>query len=192
MRTTLIALLVALALVACETPSGGGGGRRPAPDPEPTAPDGASPAEVAAPEEPRDPLNPGIRAKVVEVLDGNTLTVKMDGDKRRVRLLGITAPKPPGQKQPEQHFGAESKAFVEAELLGRNVKLRFMREKREDRYDRLLAYVEQEGKDFNAKMVRRGYAWADASGDHPRREEYRKLEKEARKQRRGMWASTDG
>jgi len=184
-----VLLLLAVATLACEAPSGGRH-RRPAPAPSPDpqeAPPADEPSKPLPVEE--DRLTEAVRVKVVDVRDAGTLDVRKDGRRRRVRLLGITAPRPPGRKEPEQRYGAEAKAYVEEQILDRHVRLRFLRGHPKDTKDRLLAYVLIEGRDFNAKLVRRGCAWADAGGDHPRRDEYRKLEKEARKARRGMWGA---
>lgn len=40
----------------------------------------------------------------------------------------------------------------------------------------------------NAELIRRGYAYADRQGSHPRRDEYIALEESARRQKVGVWA----
>lgn len=59
-----------------------------------------------------------------------------------------------------------------------------------DRYSRTLAYVFlQDGTHLNAEIIRQGYGFA-VSGSPPLKyqEEFRRLEREAREQRRGLWA----
>jgi endonuclease YncB( thermonuclease family) len=173
-------LVLCLLLGACEVTSGG---RRP--EKKEPAPKDSAPVEEPAPEP--ELLTDPIRVKVLEVKEAGILEVKMEGERKRVRLLGITPPRPRGRKDPAQYFGDEAKAWVEEQILGRHVKLRMLREKRKDKRGRLLAYVIAEDRDFNAKLVKRGLAWADGGGEHPRLDEYRRLEREARRERRGMW-----
>jgi len=40
----------------------------------------------------------------------------------------------------------------------------------------------------NAELIRRGYAYADRQGSHPRRDEFVALEERARRQKVGVWA----
>jgi micrococcal nuclease len=59
-----------------------------------------------------------------------------------------------------------------------------------DRYSRTLAYVFlQDGTHLNAEIIRQGYGFA-VSGSPPLKyhEEFRRLEREAREQRWGLWA----
>jgi micrococcal nuclease len=59
-----------------------------------------------------------------------------------------------------------------------------------DRYSRPPAYVFlQDGTHLNAEIIRQGYGFA-VSGSPPLKyqEEFRRLEREAREQRRGLWA----
>jgi micrococcal nuclease len=60
-----------------------------------------------------------------------------------------------------------------------------------DRYSRTLAYVFlQDGTHLNAEIIRQGYGFA-VSGSPPLKyqNEFRRLESEAREQRRGLWAN---
>jgi micrococcal nuclease len=59
-----------------------------------------------------------------------------------------------------------------------------------DDKDRTLAYVFlQDGRHLNAEIIRQGYGFA-VSGTPPLQyqNEFRRLEQEAREQRRGLWA----
>lgn len=40
----------------------------------------------------------------------------------------------------------------------------------------------------NAELIRRGYAYADRQGSHPRRDEFIALEESARRQKIGLWS----
>lgn len=95
---------------------------------------------------------PGLQtALVVEVTDGDTLLVLIDGHPRRLRLDGIDAP------EAHQAQGRESKACATSLAYGRLVGLRVADT---DRYGRLVAEVIlPDGRSLNEEMVRSGHAW---------------------------------
>ena len=62
---------------------------------------------------------------------------------------------------------------------------------REDAYGRWLRYVEVGGVDFNAALVRAGYARAVRGFDYARRAEFIALENEARSRGVGLWAARE-
>jgi endonuclease YncB( thermonuclease family) len=58
---------------------------------------------------------------------------------------------------------------------------------------RTLAYVFlQDGRLLNAEIIRQGYGFALTRYPFARLEEFRRLEREAREQRRGLWAEPVG
>jgi endonuclease YncB( thermonuclease family) len=55
---------------------------------------------------------------------------------------------------------------------------------------RTLAYVvSEDGMLLNAEIIKQGYGFAYTRFPFARMEEFRRLEREAREQRRGLWAS---
>src|SRR6266498_1896887 len=93
-------------------------------------------------------------------------------------------------------FGKEASAFTKRMVEGKLVRLEFdplssRRSDGKDRYSRTLAYVFlQDGTHLNAEIIRQGYGFA-VSGTPPLKyqNEFRRLELEAREQRRGLWAN---
>ena len=119
-------------------------------------------------------------ATVIRVIDGDTADVRLQSGPIRIRFYGIDAP------EHNQPFGlAATKALrsliekeeLEIEPVG------------QDRYDRMVARVLVAGKDINAAMLARGYAWAYRKylGQVPGAEHYCELEAEARAAGRGVW-----
>jgi micrococcal nuclease len=98
-----------------------------------------------------------VPARVLEVVDGDTIRVDLDGAVTSIRLIGIDTPETDGPFTDEECFGAEATAFAEAALAGREVELTYDVE-RTDRFDRTLAYVWVDGTLFNERIVREGYA----------------------------------
>jgi micrococcal nuclease len=128
-------------------------------------------------------------ARVIAVIDGDTLDVTWAGRHERVRLLGVDAPETVDPRRPVGCFGPEASAFTSRRLQGRAVRLRFDRRHR-DRYGRLLAYVEIDGRRFNDELLAGGYARLlviPPNGRHART----MLDEElaARSARQGLWAT---
>lgn len=97
------------------------------------------------------------RARIVRVVDGDTIVVDYDGTDHRVRLLNVDTPETVQPGQPVQCLGPEATAFLRDRLpVGAPVVLRFD-EERLDRYDRELAGVfDAEDALVNAKIARAG------------------------------------
>lgn len=123
---------------------------------------------------------------VVRVVDGDTLL--LDGSER-VRLIGVDTPESVDPRRPVQYFGKEAAAFVRRIAEGRRVRLEFGGESR-DRYGRTLAFVYlEDGTFLNAEIIRQGYGHAFTRYPFRYADEFRAHEREAREQRRGLWAS---
>ena len=56
-----------------------------------------------------------------------------------------------------------------------------------DKYDRLLRYLEVNGEDVGAIMIREGFAEHWKRDQHPRYNEYKLLEAQAKKEELGRW-----
>lgn len=96
-------------------------------------------------------------AEVVRVVDGDTIEVSIDGATEDVRYIGVDTPESVVPGEPVECFGHRASALNARLVEGREVRLRFDRERR-DRYGRLLAYVYAGGRFVNAELVRRGFA----------------------------------
>lgn len=136
-----------------------------------------------------------VTGTVVFVIDGDTVDMDIDGQRERVRLLGIDAPESVHRSVPEQCFGAESSAAL-TELLpiGSEVTLERDVEAR-DRYGRLLLYLYRadDGLFINEQLVRSGMA--DTSFYQPNttmEDVLTAARAEARAERAGLWGRCDG
>ena len=100
------------------------------------------------------------RARVVRVIDGDTIIVSIDHHHETVRLLGINTPETKDPRKPVECFGPEASERTK-ELLppGTTVRLERDREPR-DRYGRLLAWVHRlpDGLFVNDDLVAQGFA----------------------------------
>ena len=101
-------------------------------------------------------------AQVVNVVDGDTITVSIGDRLYTVRYIGIDTPETVHPSKPVQWMGAEASAANAALVEGQTVYL----EKdvsETDRYGRLLAYVYlADGRMVNEELVRLGYAYSSS------------------------------
>ena len=128
------------------------------------------------------------RYTCVRVVDGDTVMVR-DHDNRllRVRLIGIDAPESVRPDWPVEYFGKEAAAFTQALAEGKAVRLKFDYQ-RYDKYDRLLAYVYlPDGRMLNEEILKEGYAHALTRFPFRYLDKFRRLERKARRKKRGLW-----
>jgi micrococcal nuclease len=109
-------------------------------------------------------LGHSARARVVRVIDGDTIEVSIGGHDEDVRYIGVDTPETVKPDTPVQCYGPQASAENHRLVEGRTVRLVFDRERR-DVYGRLLAYVYTRARGgagksgfVNATLVRDGYA----------------------------------
>jgi len=131
-------------------------------------------------------------ANVVRVIDGDTITVAMDGVEYRVRYIGINTPETVDPRKPVECYGREASQRNRELVEGQTVEL----EKdvsETDSFGRLLRYVWLNGDMVNAILVREGYALASTyPPDVKYQELFLDLEREAREAERGLWTGCFG
>lgn len=127
--------------------------------------------------------------KVVQIEDGDTITVVMDGNEERVRFIGVDTPETKDPRKPVQCFGQAASSFTK-NLIGQNpVRLEADPENtNRDRYNRLLRYIYlPDGTLVNAKIIEEGYGFAYTSFPFSKKQEFKNLENQARAENRGLW-----
>ena len=129
--------------------------------------------------------------KVVEVADGDTIVIDMDGTKERVRMIGVDTPETKDPRKPVQCFGQAASDFTKQLIGNQPVRLEAdSLSSNRDRYDRLLRFVYlADGRMVETEIIRQGYGFAYTSFPFTKSDEFRAYEKEAREQNRGLWAS---
>lgn len=130
----------------------------------------------------------GDYAKVVRVVDGDTIVVKFkNGNYEKVRLIGINTPETVDPRRPVQYFGKEASKYTKSKLTNKIVYLKYDWQIR-DRYGRLLAYIYlKDGTFFNAQIVKDGYAFAFTKYPFKYSKMFIEIEKIARENNRGLW-----
>jgi endonuclease YncB( thermonuclease family) len=132
------------------------------------------------------------RARVLSVVDGDTITARQRGKHREVRLIGIDTP--------EVHFGAECGGARASRsmrgMLSRGDRVRLLRDPSQDNrdgYGRLLRYVIRKGRDVGRKQIHRGWAKVFVfERPFARVGSYRRQEDKARRHDRGVWDRCGG
>lgn len=131
---------------------------------------------------------PALTARVIHVIDGDTIRVRIGHRHETVRYIGVNAPEIDHPDRAAQPFGREAAAANRRLVKGEIVRLELDVERR-DRYGRLLAYVYVGDVMVNAELVARGYAQAMTIPPNVRHQRLLvKLEREARRRQLGLWA----
>ncbi len=135
-----------------------------------------------------------LAGRVTRVVDGDTVKVRLTNGRgtRTVRYIGVDTPESVKPGAPVECYAKQASEFNERLVTGRRVRLRVGRE-RTDRYGRLLAYVYlrgEGGRFVNAELVRRGYARTlEIPPNTDFADRFERLERRARDDGRGLWAS---
>lgn len=142
------------------------------------------------------------KAKVIRVLDGDTIEVELFGDTQHLRIVGLDTFETKHCKKLRQQskdwglteaqglkIGQSAKKMAEDFLLERYVTLRFPggAGMETDAFGRLLAYVYIDGRDFGKMLIEEGLAYARPE-DHLREKYYQWPVMQARNAHKGMFA----
>jgi micrococcal nuclease len=130
-----------------------------------------------------------IPAKVVRVVDGDTVKVIVDGKEETLRLLLIDTPETVHPSKPVQPFGPEASAFAKSTLSNKDVELELDVGER-DKYGRLLVYLHVDGKMFNKLLIEKGLARVGYvyAPNTKHVDEFYKLQKKAQEKELGIWS----
>ncbi|NCC81124.1 MAG: nuclease [Clostridia bacterium] len=126
-------------------------------------------------------------AVVRYVHDGDTIILEND---ERVRLIGVDTPEVKSKyREHDEYYGPEARAYLKGLIEGKRVNLKDPEmQGKFDKYGRRLAYVYTEDDLFvNRELVRLGYAEAIRYFPYKYKKQFLKLEKQAKKQKLGMW-----
>lgn len=118
---------------------------------------------------------------VIGISDGDTITcLDKQKETHKIRLAEIDAP------EKRQDFGVKSKDNLAKMIYQKNVLVKY---KQKDRYNRIVGYIEQEGKDINQKQINDGMAWYYTQ--YGGTVTYEIAQAKAKHHERGLWASSN-
>jgi len=130
-----------------------------------------------------------VAARVVRVVDGDTIVARVEGEDEYVRYIGVDTPETVKPDTPVQCYGPRASDENHRLVEGRRVRLVFDHEDRDD-YGRLLAYVHAGGEFVNADLARGGYARTLAiEPNTSHAAEFRRLAARAARAGRGLWGA---
>lgn len=127
-----------------------------------------------------------VAAEVVQVSDGDTISVRISGEEYRLRYIGINAPELDSETQ--RSFAEQALELNRQLVAGETVQL-FRDTSETDRFDRLLRYVFIDDLFVNYELVRRGLAHArEYPPDTACSEILAEAERLAREEGLGIWS----
>jgi len=129
---------------------------------------------------------------LVDIMDGDTIQVNINGKIETVRYLLIDTPESKNLKTCVQPFAKEAFKRNSELVKGGRLTLDFEQGNTRDAYGRLLAYVYVDGESIQGTLLREGYARVAYIMNPPYKylELYRKEENLAKRQKINIWSRT--
>lgn len=131
-------------------------------------------------------------AKVLRIVDGDTVEVLIDSEAIKVRVIGIDTPETVDPRKTVECFGMEASNKAEELLkVGNEIFLEADSSQGDkDRYSRLLRYIWiNEDLDFGRTMIEEGYAY-EYTYKLPYKYQtiYKNAQNKAEEEKKGLWA----
>lgn len=130
------------------------------------------------------------KAKVLKVVDGDTVDVSINSQKETVRLIGIDAPEISDLSKP-QCFGKEATDKAKELLNDKAIILeKDQTQDNRDKYNRLLRYVFLEDEiNFNQLMLSEGFVreYTFKNISYKYQSEFKKAQARAKENKKGLW-----
>ena len=124
-------------------------------------------------------------------IDGDTVSVEMNGAAQSVRLIGVDTPETHKPNTPVQCYGELAAAFTKKTIGGGSVRLvaDSLSENR-DRYNRLLRYVYlPDGRNLDELLVQQGYGFAYVQFPFTKSAAFAGDQLAAQQSARGLWGA---
>ena len=134
----------------------------------------------------------GAGTRLLTVIDGDTIKVRLRGRARDVRLIGIDTPEVYGGVE----CGGRRASRSMKRMLDRGDPVRLIRDRSQDnrdRYGRLLRYATLRGRDVGRRQIRKGWAKPYVYETRfARLRSYRRAKLKAKRHDRGVWRRCGG
>ncbi len=128
-----------------------------------------------------------LEGRVVRVVDGDTIHVRVGDRVEKIRYIGVNTPEIHHPTKGEEPGGRAASEINHRLVAGKRVRLELDVQQR-DRYGRLLAYVWVAETMVNAELVRLGYAQVMTIPPNVRYQDlFLRLQRDAREAGRGLW-----
>lgn len=139
---------------------------------------------------PAQVVQPGFY-KVLEVYDGDTIAIDMNGATEKIRMIGVDTPETHKPNTPVQCYGPEASNYTKRLLTGKAVRLQAdPTNDNRDRYDRLLRYVYTEQNVMvDQSLIEQGLGFAYLSFPFEKSAEFAAAQDRAKAAGLGLWAA---
>jgi micrococcal nuclease len=118
-------------------------------------------------------------AKVIRIIDGDTIEIQQEMKVRRVRIWGIDTP------EWDQPYAQQAQQFTRSLLAGKEVQVL---PKDVDVYGRLVAIITVDEKNISEELVRSGLAWVHIYYCHESIcDTWKQMQERAVSQHLGLW-----
>ncbi len=131
-------------------------------------------------------------ATVVDIIDGDTLRVRLARRTQTVRMIGIDTPETVHPTKPVGCFGPQASAFTKSQLPKHSAVRLVLDAESKDKYGRVLAYVYRSSDNtfINLELARRGFAQPlTIPPNTAHSQEILEASRRARSENIGLWAS---
>lgn len=133
----------------------------------------------------------GEEVDVLTVNDGDTMKVKYKGEERSVRFLLIDAPEMYHKTLGEQPYGKEAQQ-LNRDILNNAKKVTIEFDEtgdKEDKYERLLAYVYADGQSVQEQLIASGYVRVGYVYNKKAAylDDYEEIQQQAKDAKKGIW-----
>ncbi len=139
------------------------------------------------------PCFAGTMAKVLEVINGNSMRVEVRGKELRVRLIGVATPDPKDDARPLlKQLGVEATAFLTEYTRSGWVYLEFLTPQPipgDDGFVEAAVYGGHDSAFINEKLVAEGFGVVNRKARNSFRDQLLEAEKIAKSSSRGIWGS---
>lgn len=136
---------------------------------------------------------------VTHFVDGDTISVNMNGQTEKVRFIGVDTPETHKPNTPVQCYGPEAAAYTKQQIGKQRIRLLAdSMDTDRDRYGRLLRYVIlPDGTNLSEKLIQTGHGFYYPYFPFTKSAQFAIDEQAAIAQHKGIWASckptpTDG
>lgn len=133
-------------------------------------------------------------AAVVKVVDGDTITVSLNGNSETIRIIGINTPETVDPRKTIECFGKEASAKAKEYMSDSNSTVWLEADPTQgdrDKYQRLLRYIfiNNDTTDYGKTMIATGYAY-EYTYNTPYKYQlaYKQAQKDAESRKLGLWA----
>jgi micrococcal nuclease len=107
-----------------------------------------------------------------------------------VKLIGVSTPEANDPEERVRKFGLAAADFTQNMVEGKDIRIKYFHQPDNTDGRALASIYLMDGTSLNCEIIKRGYGRADAACTSGDVELFREYEREARENKRGLWAET--